>query len=331
MDKINIIEELTLEQLKNKNYVFRIPLYQRKYAWTSDEVIILLDDLKTFSTKIDNTSNEKYFIGNIVVEQKEDGLFDIIDGQQRFTTLFLIAKIIKRQYYELNYEIREEDDNFLKNFTYDENIEIQYYGADNQFQDNIEAILKFQRDSNCDIENLLSFCKIALTILPDGIDIVKYFEVMNNRGKQLEKHQVLKAKLLEVISKDNSKSDNINYAKIWDYCSNMNVYIEDSIYYGNLKKNEKDVEQKVRVHLTNFLKNNELIPEYFLTHENINFLTINDILDPNKEIDDTVRKEEFYVRKEYGSIVKFPIFIMQVFKIFITKGENKTILKKLMI
>ena len=94
MDKINIIEELTLEQLKNKNYVFRIPLYQRKYAWTSDEVIILLDDLKTFSTKIDNTSNEKYFIGNIVVEQKEDGLFDIIDGQQRFTTLFLIAKII---------------------------------------------------------------------------------------------------------------------------------------------------------------------------------------------------------------------------------------------
>ncbi len=36
---------------------------------------------------------------------------------------------------------------------------------------------------------------------------------MNNRGKQLEKHQVLKAKLLEVISKDNSKSDNINYAK----------------------------------------------------------------------------------------------------------------------
>ena len=154
---------------------------------------------------------------------------DIIDGQQRFTTLFLIAKIIKRQYYELNYEIREEDDNFLKNFTYDENIEIQYYGADNQFQDNIEAILKFQRDSNCDIEILLSFCKIALTILPDGIDIVKYFEVMNNRGKQLEKHQVLKAKLLEVISKDTSKSDNINYAKIWDYCSNMNVYIEEPL------------------------------------------------------------------------------------------------------
>lgn len=321
-NKINIIEELTLDQLKDKKYKFRIPLYQRKYAWTSDEVITLLDDLKTFSTKIDNTSNEKYFIGNIVVEQKEDGLFDIIDGQQRFTTLFLIAKIIKRQYYELNYEIREEDDNFLKNFTYDENIEIQYYGADNQFQDNIEAILKFQKENNCKIENLLSFCKIALTILPDGIDIVKYFEVMNNRGKQLEKHQVLKAKLLEVISKDTSKSDNINYAKIWDYCSNMNVYIEDSIYYGDLNKDEKDVEKNAREPLKEFLFKSK-IPKYFSAQEVVVSLSINDILKPEKKDDTSNRKEEFYVRKEYGSIVKFPIFIMQVFKIFIAKGKDK--------
>lgn len=327
-NKINIIEELTLDQLKDKKYKFRIPLYQRKYAWTSDEVITLLDDLKTFSEKINNITKEKYFIGNIVVEQKEDGLFDIIDGQQRFTTLFLIAKIIKRQYYELNYEIREEDDNFLKNFTYDENIEIQYYGADNQFQDNIEAILKFQRDSNCDIEILLSFCKIALTILPDGIDIVKYFEVMNNRGKQLEKHQVLKAKLLEVISKDTSKSDNINYAKIWDYCSNMNVYIEDSIYYGDLNKDEKDVEKNAREPLKEFLFKSK-IPKYFSAQEVVVSLSINDILKPEKKDDTSNRKEEFYVRKEYGSIVKFPIFIMQVFKIFITKGENKTILKNI--
>ncbi|MGJ0362192.1 DUF262 domain-containing protein [Aliarcobacter cryaerophilus] len=323
-NKINIIEELTLEQLKNKNYIFRIPLYQRKYAWTSDEVITLLDDLKTFSEKINDTTKEKYFIGNIVVEQKQDGIFDIIDGQQRFTTLFLIAKIIKEQYYELHYEIRKEDDKFLKNFIYDEPKEILYDGVDLQFQENIEAILKFQKENNCKIEKILPLCKMALTVLPDGIDIVKYFEVMNNRGKQLEKHQILKAKLLEVIS-----DDNINYAKIWDYCSNMNIYIEDSIYYGDLKKNEKNVEQNVRVHLTNFLKNKELIPEYFITHENINFLTINDILDPKKEIDDTVRKEEFYVRKEYGSIVKFPIFIMQVFKIFIAMDKNKTILKNI--
>ncbi|MFA7086106.1 MAG: DUF262 domain-containing protein [Aliarcobacter sp.] len=326
MDKINIIEELTLDQLKDKKYKFRIPLYQRKYAWTSDEVITLLDDLKTFSTKIDNTSNEKYFIGNIVVEQKEDGLFDIIDGQQRFTTLFLIAKIIKEQYYELHYEIRKEDDKFLKNFIYDETKEILYDGADKQFQENIEAILKFQKENNCSIENLLPLCKLALTVLPDGIDIVKYFEVMNNRGKQLEKHQVLKAKLLEVISKDNSKSDNINYAKIWDYCSNMNVYIEDSIYYGDLNQDEKDVEKNAREPLKEFLFKSQ-IPKYFSAQEVVVSLSINDILNPKNKDDTSNRKEEFYVRQEYGTIIKFPIFIMQVFKIFITNNINEPKLK----
>src|SRR5574344_630416 len=125
MERNNIIEELTLQQLKSKQYKFRIPLYQRKYAWTSDEVTTLLDDLKTFNTtKTDRTENEKYFIGNIVVEQKPDGLFDIIDGQQRFTTLYLIAKIVGQKYYDLLYEIREEDGKFLENFNYDENKEI---------------------------------------------------------------------------------------------------------------------------------------------------------------------------------------------------------------
>lgn len=144
MGKINLIEELTLDGLKAKQYKFRIPLYQRKYAWTSDEVLTLLDDLKTFVSKYKDVE-EKYFIGNIVVEQKQDGLFDIIDGQQRFTTLYLIAKIAKKHFYDLYYEIREEDDIFMQNFIYDENCDIKYKGADIQFKENIDAILKFQK------------------------------------------------------------------------------------------------------------------------------------------------------------------------------------------
>lgn len=317
MERNNIIEELTLQQLKSKQYKFRIPLYQRKYAWTSDEVTTLLDDLKTFNTtKTDRTENEKYFIGNIVVEQKPDGLFDIIDGQQRFTTLYLIAKIVGQKYYDLLYEIREEDGKFLENFNYDENKEIEYCDTDIQFKENIEAILKFKKENSYDIYELLSFCKIALTILPDGIDIVKYFEVMNNRGKQLEKHQLLKAKLLDVISDD----DNINYAKIWDYCSNMNVYIEDSIYYVDLKEKEKNIENKVREPLKNFLNHNS-IPDFFSNREDMSYLTINDILNPNNQDKTKAKKEEFYVRQEYGTIIKFPIFIIQVLKIFIVKNS----------
>lgn len=325
MGKINLIEELTLDGLKAKQYKFRIPLYQRKYAWTSDEVLTLLDDLKTFVSKY-NDVEEKYFIGNIVVEQKQDGLFDIIDGQQRFTTLYLIAKIAKKHFYDLHYEIREEDDIFMQNFTYDENCDIKYKGADIQFKENIDAILKFQKENNSDINRLLESCKLALTILPDGIDIVKYFEVMNNRGKQLEKHQILKAILLNKIKEGNDEKK-INYAKIWDYCSNMNVYIEDSIYYGDLNKNEKDIEQNAREPLKKFLLNNKDIPKYFSNYEDSEESTINKILSDMNLNDTKSFKEEFYVRQEYGTIIKFPIFIMQVFKIFITNNIDEPKLK----
>lgn len=317
---MNIIEELTLEQLGNKKYQFRIPLYQRKYAWTSDEVNTLLEDLKIFSKK--QKEEQKYFIGNIVVENK-DGVYDIIDGQQRFTTLYLMAKIAGCSYYELHYEIREEDDKFLKEFVYEQSQSVDYKNADIQFKENIEEILKFKDELN----NLLSLCKITLTILPDGIDIVKYFEVMNNRGRQLEKHQILKAKLLgQISSKEESKkcitqNDKINYAKIWDYCSNMSVYIEDSIYYGDLDSKEREIDGKVREPIKKFLNETE-IPSYFKNSDSNEYLSIADILKNDKQGISTA-KEEFYVRQEYGSIVKFPIFLMQVFKVFISQKEKK--------
>lgn len=320
LNQMNIIEELTLAELGNKKYHFRIPLYQRKYAWTSDEVNTLLEDLKIFLQK--EKQKEKYFIGNIVVENK-DGIYDIIDGQQRFTTIYLMAKIAGCSYYELHYEIREEDDKFLKEFQYAQSQSIDYQNADIQFKENIEEILKFKNELN----NLLSLCKITLTILPDGIDIVKYFEVMNNRGRQLEKHQILKAKLLEQISStEESKKcithdDKINYAKIWDYCSNMSIYIEDSIYYGDLDSKEREIDGKVREPITKFLDNKE-IPSYFKNSDSNESLSIADILKNDKQ-DTSAAKEEFYVRQEYGSIVKFPIFIMQVFKIFISLEKNK--------
>lgn len=331
LNENEIIEELALEELGNKKYQFRIPLYQRKYAWTSDEVNTLLEDLKTFSKKPkEKQENEqKYFIGNIVVEKK-DGVYDIIDGQQRFTTLYLMAKIAACSFYELHYEIREEDDEFLKDFKYVDDSQIDYKNADRQFKENIEEILKFQKEHLNDdltLASLLGLCKIALTILPDGIDIVKYFEVMNNRGRQLEKHQILKAKLLEQIASNEetkkciTHDDKINYAKVWDYCSNMNVYIEDSIYYGDLDSKEREIDGKVREPIKKFLNDNE-IPSYFKNSETNKSLTIAKILNEDKQEISTA-KEEFYIRQEYGSIVKFPIFIMQVFKVFITQEENK--------
>lgn len=307
-------------------YNFRIPLYQRKYAWSEDEVNALLEDL------LSNKSSD-YYIGNIVVEQREDKVLDVIDGQQRLTTLYLISKIATGEdTFELHYEIRKEDNDFLKDFENEDKKLI----ADIQFRQNIKTILKFQetilKPKRETLNNLLAKCKIALTILPKDVDIVKYFEVMNNRGKQLEKHQILKAKLLRMISNDKCESDDIDYGRIWDYCSNMNVYIEDSILYGILKNDEKKMENSRKAIFKFLYKESEQKQELLnifkfnnssnLTKEekniNINNLTIREIINGKENIS---YKEEFYVPQEYSSIVKFPIFIMQTFKIYASCKE----------
>ena len=80
MKKVNSLE---VKEIFNSKYI--IPIYQRNYAWESDEIEALLDDIK-------NYSGVGYFIGSLVVREK-DGFFEVIDGQQRLTTLFFDTKI----------------------------------------------------------------------------------------------------------------------------------------------------------------------------------------------------------------------------------------------
>lgn len=84
-----------LELLKTGQEVpFLIPEYQRPYSWSDDEVTTLFDDLWEFS--IDRTQEggaKSYFLGSIV-SYKENGVSQIIDGQQRLTSLFLLLRAI---------------------------------------------------------------------------------------------------------------------------------------------------------------------------------------------------------------------------------------------
>lgn len=72
---------------KEQSIFFEIPPYQRLYEWNKEQIQTLLNDIKT---KIDENKNKEYFIGNVVVSQKDDKYL-LIDGQQRLTTLFLIG------------------------------------------------------------------------------------------------------------------------------------------------------------------------------------------------------------------------------------------------
>ena len=69
-----------------------VPNYQREYVWGEAEVDQLLKDIRTEQAE---GADGEYFIGSIVVCPRVDGAFDLIDGQQRTTTLFVILCAIR--------------------------------------------------------------------------------------------------------------------------------------------------------------------------------------------------------------------------------------------
>ena len=119
----NNISIKTISELLKCN--FHIPSYQRGYRWTEQQVTDLLNDINEFSPKEIANSDEKtwYCLQPIVVKQKDENEWDVIDGQQRLTTIYLILYYLNQRYteegkvklFELEYETREGSANYLKN------------------------------------------------------------------------------------------------------------------------------------------------------------------------------------------------------------------------
>lgn len=97
MSKLNIDQKTVRELLANKRSDFLIPDYQRPYAWGEDECATLWDDLFAFAFPNDdseqfNSASDEYFLGPIVTFKNDDDKLEIIDGQQRLTTIMLLLR-----------------------------------------------------------------------------------------------------------------------------------------------------------------------------------------------------------------------------------------------
>ena len=125
----NQVELRAVHTLLGKRYY--IPSYQRGYRWTTKQVTQLLDDLLEFDSQKRN--GEFYCLQPIVVvpllgeqcpqqwQDKKEPVYEVIDGQQRLTTILLILQYMKdkqlplNQLYELSYQTREGSSDFLSN------------------------------------------------------------------------------------------------------------------------------------------------------------------------------------------------------------------------
>lgn len=100
---------------------FFIPAYQRGYRWTSRQVTELLDDVAAFTERPQPVQGEFYCLQPVVVT-KRGGEWELIDGQQRLTTIFLILSFFnnrlvaeeRKALFALNYETRENSAGYLR-------------------------------------------------------------------------------------------------------------------------------------------------------------------------------------------------------------------------
>ena len=87
---------------------FVIPEYQRPYAWEDEQVQTLFDDLWEFTASVAGTeSKSTYFLGSVVSYENENSEQEIIDGQQRITSLFLLLRAIYTKLKEADTPTRE--------------------------------------------------------------------------------------------------------------------------------------------------------------------------------------------------------------------------------
>lgn len=106
MSRLNVDQKSIFNLLSDKKSDFLIPDYQRPYAWDENHCQTIWDDIFAFSFPNNNSEefdeNEEYFLGSIVTFRNDNGKLEVIDGQQRLTTLMLILRAFYDKFANMN-------------------------------------------------------------------------------------------------------------------------------------------------------------------------------------------------------------------------------------
>lgn len=104
---------LEAKPIKDIRGTFHIPAYQRGYRWERTQVKTLLNDL--YQCMEANGQEKDYCLQPVVVQKKGELQYDLIDGQQRLTTIYILLRYAHQNYFSFEYETREKTKDFLNN------------------------------------------------------------------------------------------------------------------------------------------------------------------------------------------------------------------------
>lgn len=227
---------------------FTIPTYQRPYVWGEEQIIKLLGD---FYKSFLHNRNEDYYIGTILTKESETEA-ELIDGQQRFTTIWLTAFVVSRKHknseiekflknengtLKINFEIRTEVESYFNNLLdkdIDEDIkiiqtnEIEKYPYLKNIAKALVTINGFiESIPDIDLKSFGDYVYTKVLLIknstPKNIDLNKLFSTINSAGVQLEQTDIIKANLLKCLD------EKVLYSKIWEACENTNNFFERNI------------------------------------------------------------------------------------------------------
>src|SRR5690554_2645571 len=196
-----------------RNHRFFVPSYQRGYRWTEQEVIALLEDINEFSTE----GGKRYCIQPLIVKGREDGSFEVVDGQQRLTTMYIFMKIASQEIrsatppFELEYETRSNSADFLKSLSDDGHLDkdknIDFYHISIAYE-KINQWLDRQLDKSVAIQELNTKIRKSVFFIwyeiPQHINPIAIFTRVNLGKIPLTNAELIKALLL---NKDNFSGD----------------------------------------------------------------------------------------------------------------------------
>lgn len=317
VEELKILDKVTIFDTK-AHYV--IPRYQRAYAWEDKEIVQLIDDIN------DINLSDNYYIGSLVVSkiQGKPEVYEVVDGQQRLTTLFLLLQyLVSEGVLEgelgqtLSFDCRSKSKYTLSNIQqiladkkhsadYEENI-------DQSILNGIKAIRqKFTSDKGLNKNDFVSRLQHVILYrieVPEHTDLNRYFEIMNTRGEQLEQHDILKARLMKFL---NNRKEQELFSRIWNACSDMTGYVQ--MHFSRSERENIFGGEWSGCPANNW---NEYSDCLEITEDSENNATISEIIKPRFKVDnvDGALGDDIHIRFE--SIIEFPYFLLHALRIFV--------------
>lgn len=320
-----MVEELIIlqnETIFDTEAHYIIPRYQRAYAWEDKEIIQLIDDINSIDT------NSYYYIGSLVVSKikEKDHTYEVVDGQQRLTTLYLLFQyLVAKDILEgelgrtLSFDCRVNSDYTLSHLQSILKGEEEKYDIERVEQSLINGIKVIRQKFESEVIDFEYFVqKLQHVILyrvevPENTDLNRYFEIMNTRGEQLEQHDILKARLMKPFK---NRKDQELFSRIWEACSDMTGYVQmhfsrserEGIFGSEWRGYPSDDWETYR---------NWSTPE----ESNENIAYINEIVSNNFSIVEADGTLDDNTQIRFESIIDFTYFLLHAIRLFVARYE----------